>query len=313
MKISVIVPCYNEEEVLFESAVRLKKVINGCLTQQQITDYEIIFVDDGSNDGTPEILKSLSSEDPKIKVVTFSRNFGHQVAITAGINFSQSNAVVIIDADLQDPPELIPEMVSKWKQGYKVVHMKRKRRQGESVLKLALANMFYRIFNVLSIVKIPLDVGDFKLLDKDVVNYLKELREHTKFIRGQVMLAGYSQTYLEYERQPRFAGGSKYSLLKSSGLALNGVVSLSPKPLRIVTFLGIFGVIASILVGIYTLLSKFLLPDKVIPGWASLLLITTFFSSIQLISMGIVGEYVGRIFDEVKNRPIYVIKEKINC
>jgi polyisoprenyl-phosphate glycosyltransferase len=246
-------------------------------------------------------------------VITFSRNFGHQIAITAGVDFAQTDAVVIIDADLQDPPELIPGMIDKWKEGNKIVHMKRKRRSGESVPKIALAKMFYRFFNTLSVVKIPHDAGDFKLLDKDVVNYLKGLKEHNKFIRGLVMLGGFKEAGLEYDRPARFAGKPKYSLIKSSGLALNGVVSLSAKPIRVVTFLGLGGVITSILVGAYTLLAKFLFPDKVIPGWASLLLVIVFFSSIQLISLGIVGEYVGRIFDEVKNRPLYVIKERTNC
>lgn len=313
MKLAIIIPCYNEEEVLNELAKRLKGALTRCQESGEIKNYELIFVDDGSTDKTPALLRGIAQEEKKAKVISFSRNFGHQIAISAGIEYSDADAAIIMDADLQDPPEIIPAIVRKWKEGFKVVHMKRKSRAGEGLIKKILAKVFYRFINWVSYIEIPRDVGDFKLLDKAVVNYLKEIKEHHRFMRGLEVLAGFNQAILEYDREARFAGKPKYSFWKSFRLAIDGITSFSSRPLRIVTFLGVLGIISSICLTAYAIISKVMLPQKVLPGWTSLLISLTFFSGIQLFSLGLIGEYVGRIYEEVKNRPLYVVREKINC
>jgi dolichol-phosphate mannosyltransferase len=313
MKISIVVPCYNEEIVLEEAKKRLFVALEGCIKAKEISDYEIVFVDDGSTDNSFSVLTGFARDDRKIKIISFSRNFGHQIAITAGIEACEGDAAVIMDADLQDPPEYIPSMIRKWKEGFRVVHMRRKKRLGESAVKVLLAALFYRFINLLSNVKIPMDSGDFKLIDKTVMDYLKQTKEHHKFIRGLVVLAGFDQTIMDYERQPRFAGKPKYSLLRSLRLAIDGIVSFSSYPLKTVTLMGAIGMISSILLFAYALTSKMFFPEKVLPGWTSLLIVFSFFCGLQMFSLGIIGEYVARIYEEVKDRPLYVVKQKINC
>jgi len=259
------------------------------------------------------MLKNYASLDMKVKIISFSRNFGHQIAIMAGIEACEGDAAVIMDADLQDPPECISSMIRKWKDGFQVVHMRRKKRIGENALKVLLAALFYRFINFLSDVKMPMDSGDFKLIDKKVIGYLKETKEQHKFMRGLVVLAGFDQTVMDYERQPRFRGKPKYSLLRSLRLAVDGIVSFSSYPLKTVTFLGAIGIISSILLFAYALTSKMFFPEKVLPGWTSLLIAFSFFCGLQMVSLGIIGEYVARIYDEVKGRPLYVIRHKVNC
>ncbi len=312
MKISIVVPCFNEDKVIKELIERLKETLTICLDIKLITKYEIIFIDDGSSDNTLLLLRSFSRDDERIKVVSFSRNFGQQIAITAGIDAADGDAMVIMDADLQDPPELIPEMIKEWNKGYKIIHMKRKQRIGESGLKKFTAKIFYRLLNKLTTVEIPLDSGDFKLLDKEIILYLRKLTEHFRFMRGLEVLAGFSQLTLEYDRPARFAGKPKYSFLKSFKLAVDGITSFSSKPLKMVTVLGIIGIISSFILMAYAMMSKIMLPNRILPGWTSLLIVVVFFSSIQLFSLGLIGEYIGRIYEEVKGRPLYVIKDKIN-
>lgn len=312
MKVSVIAPCYNEEKVVLQFIERVRAVLTRCLVSRAIQDFEMILVDDGSSDNTLALIKSQTAGEPRIKAVSFSRNFGHQAAIAAGLNYSSGDATVVIDCDLQDPPELIPDMLEKFKEGYSIVHTKRKRRRGEGVFKKVFAGIFYRVLNCLSTVKIPEDSGDFKLLDSRVVAYLRSLKEHHRFMRGLEVLAGFRQVTIEYDRAPRLAGEPKYSFWKSLGLALDGITSLSSRPLKLVTYFGLIGIASSLGFTVYAFVSKFLYPDKVIPGWTSLLIAFTFFSGIQLCSLGLIGEYVGRIFEEVKDRPLYVTRETVN-
>lgn len=312
MKISIVIPCFNEQEVIEELFKRLSDVLDQCLHEETIRDYELLFVDDGSSDNTYTVLGSLALKDPRVKAISFSRNFGHQIAISAGLDYVNSDAVVIMDADLQDPPEMIPEMLAKWKAGYKIVHMKRKKRLGERIFKRLFAKVFYRLLSKLSSIDIPLDTGDFKLLDKDVVGYLKKIKEHHRFMRGLEVLPGFSQTSLEYDRSARLAGLPKYSFWKSLSLAIDGITSFSSRPLRVVTYVGLLGIISSIGLTAYAVISKIYSPQTTLSGWTSLLISLTFFSGIQLISLGLIGEYVGRIYDEVKQRPLYVIKDTIN-
>jgi polyisoprenyl-phosphate glycosyltransferase len=311
-KLAVVIPCYNEEAIVETLLKRLTDALTGCVTGRHIDSYEIITVDDGSQDRTFAMLASAASKDKKIKLVSLSRNCGHQVAISAGLDYAQAEAVIVMDADLQDPPELIPEIVGVWKKGFKVVHMKRRARKGEGFFKKAAAKMFYRVLNAFSTVPIPPDTGDFKLLDKEVVLYLRRLKEHHRYLRGLTTLAGFNQTTLEYDRPPRFAGRPKYSFWKSLQLASDGVTSLSSRPLKMVTYLGVIGIIGSVVLAVYAVISKFLFSQTVLRGWTSLLIALTFFSGIQLFSLGLIGEYVGRIFEEVKNRPLYVVKETVN-
>lgn len=307
-KVSVVIPMYYEEEVAKECYNRVFKVLT-CLKDY---DYEIIFINDGSKDNTLEILDDIAKEDKKVKVISFARNFGHQCAVTAGLKYVTGDAIVIIDADLQDPPELIPEMLKLWENGNEVIYGKRKAREGESKFKLLTAKMFYKTLNVLSDVDIPKDTGDFRLVDKKVVDVINSLPEHNKFLRGLFSWVGFKQTPFEYERKERFAGKTKYPLKKMLKLASDGIISFSTKPLKIVGGLGIFSVIASILILLYAILSFIFKWNNLAAGWTSLMVVTTFLSGIILISLWMIGEYIARIYDEVKGRPQYIIDKTIN-
>ena len=306
--ISVVVPVYCEGQVVQESYRRLKAVLDGLDGYQ----YELLFVDDGSSDDTLVQLKALSSKDPKLRIVSFSRNFGHQIAITAGMDHAIGDAVVIIDADLQDPPELIPEMIALWEKGNHVVHAVRRSRPGESAFKLATAAVFYRVLDRLTEVKIPLDTGDFKLLDRKVINVLKQVREKHRFVRGLVAWAGYKQAELPYERSERFAGETKYPLKKMVKFALDGITSFSIKPLKLATKLGFVSVLIGLCLTVYVFISKLMYPTQTEHGWASLLIAIVFFGGIQLVTLGLIGEYVGRIYDESRSRPLYIVAEEVN-
>ena len=306
-KISVVVPMYCEEEVANESYNRLTKVLRSI----ENYDYEIIFVDDGSNDNTLAILKTLVLEDKHAKIVVFSRNFGHQCAVSAGLKYVSGDIAVIIDADLQDPPEVIPDMLKKYEEGYEVIYAKRKKRNGESLFKLLTANIFYRFINLLSEVAIPKDTGDFRLVDKKVVDYINKLPEHNKFLRGLFSWVGFRQTAFEYERQSRFAGTTKYPLKKMIKFASDAIISFSSKPLKLAGQLGLITIFISFCLIIYSLIAYFY-ELSITPGWTSIMIAVTFFSGIQLISLWIMSEYIARIYDETKDRPSYIISETIN-
>ncbi len=308
-KISVIVPMYYEQEVAMECYRRIKSVLIGLSNEYE---HEIIFVNDGSKDNTLDILKNIANEDKFVKVISFSRNFGHQAAVMAGIRHCSGDVTLIIDADMQDPPELMVEMLNKWKEGYKIVYAKRKKRKGESPFKLFTAKMFYKALNNLSNVDIPKDTGDFRLVDKEVVDVVKEMPEHNKFLRGLFSWVGYKQTPIEYERQARYAGKTKYPLGKMLKLATDGIIGFSTKPLKMVGIIGIFSILLSILILIYSLLSYFLDWNNLTAGWTSIMVTVTFFAGVQLMSLWIMSEYIARIYDESKGRPEYIIEEKIN-
>lgn len=302
MPLSIVVPCYNEQSVLPELHSRLVVVLEGI----EGIRFEIIYTDDGSQDQTPEILRQLHASDERVRVVSLSRNFGHQMAVSAGLEHATGEAVVIIDADLQDPPEVIPEMLARWRDGYQVVYGMRARRTGETTFKLWTAKLFYRLLNVLSETEIPLDVGDFRLLDRKVVDVLLAMPERDRFLRGMISWIGFKQIAVIYDRAPRSAGESKYSMTKMLRFAVDSVISFSLAPLRLAIWIG-FGAIAASFAGIiYALIVRLYTTDWV-RGWASIFTAVLFLGGIQLITLGIVGEYVGRIYAEVKLRPLYVV------
>ena len=307
-KISVIIPMYYEEEVAEECYKRMTSVLQNI----ENYDYEIICINDGSRDKTLSILENLAIRDKKLKILSFSRNFGHQCAVTAGLKYVTGDAIVIIDADLQDPPELIPKMLKLWEAGNDVIYGKRKTRDGESVFKLFTAKMFYKTLNALSDVEIPKDTGDFRLVDRKVVDTINSLPEHNKFLRGLFSWVGYKQIPFQYERKERFAGKTKYPLKKMLKLASDGIISFSTKPLKIVGGLGILSIVISFILLIYALISYIFKLNNLSAGWTSLMLGITFFAGVQLLSLWIMSEYIARIYDESKNRPQYIIEKKIN-
>ena len=304
--ISVVVPMYFEEEVAQECYNRLKSVM-----LQNNINYEFVFVNDGSTDRTMEILSEIAANDYRTKIVNFARNFGHQVAVTAGIAAAKGDAIVIIDADLQDPPEVIPELIAKWEEGYEVVYAKRKQRKGETWFKLLTAKYFYKFLNYMSDIDIPKDTGDFRIIDRKIADVFNQMTERNRFIRGMMSWVGFRQTYVEYECDERFAGETKYPLKKMIKFASDGIIAFSTKPLRIVMSLGLLSVLISIIVLLYTITVK-VFGHGTQTGWASIMVAITFFSGIQLLGLGIVGQYIARIYDESKNRPIYIVKETIN-
>lgn len=308
-KISVVIPMYYEEEVAKQC---YEKVSNVLKKLGEKYDYEIIFVNDGSKDKTLEILEDIAKDDKRAKIISFSRNFGHQAAVTAGLKEVSGDAIVIIDADLQDPPELIPQMLELWEQGNEVIYGKRKTRKGESAFKLLTAKMFYKTLNALSDVEIPKDTGDFRLVDRKVVDVINSLPEHNKFLRGLFSWVGFKQEAYEYERQERYAGKTKYPLKKMLKLASDGIISFSTKPLKLVGALGIVSIIISIILLIYALISYIFKLNQLSAGWTSIIVAVTFFAGVQLLSLWIISEYIGRIYDESKGRPQYIVDKKIN-
>ncbi|HEX5707063.1 MAG TPA: glycosyltransferase family 2 protein [Pyrinomonadaceae bacterium] len=307
-RLSVVVPCYNEEAVIREAHARLLDE----LAKLEGAEFEIVYVDDGSRDRTPEILRELSEGDARVRVVRLSRNFGHQTAVTAGLEHSRGEAVVIIDADLQDPPAVIREMVAEWRGGAHVAYGERVERAGETQFKLWTAKAFYRLMNRMSKVQIPLDTGDFRLMDRRVVDALLRMPERDRFVRGMVAWVGFRQVPVRYARAPRFAGESKYPLFKMLKFAMDGVVSFSFTPLRLAMWTG-FAAIGVAFAGIvYAVLLRFLFdPSHWVRGWASIFVAVLFMGGVQLVSLGIIGEYVGRIYGEVKNRPLYFVRERL--
>ena len=304
--ISIVVPCLNEEEVLRDTNRRLVAVL-----EQLPQRFEILYVDDGSTDGTPEILRELQADDERIRVVRFSRNFGHQMAITAGLEHASGDAVAIIDADLQDPPEVIADFVAKWMDGFDVVYGVRGERRGETAFKLWTAKVFYRLIGKLSDTEIPLDTGDFRLMGRRVVDALLAMPERDRFVRGMVSWLGFSQAAVPYRRAARAAGVTKFSLFKMLRFATDGIVSFSILPLRLATWVG-FAASGIALLGILiTVVERLMGVEGLVKGWASILVAILFIGGVQLICMGIIGEYVGRIYGESKRRPLYVVRERM--
>ena len=301
--ISVVGPVYNESEGIALFHERLSKTLKGLGLP-----YEIIYVNDGSRDNTLEVLRSFRRNDPHVKIVDFSRNFGHQLAITAGMDHAAGDACIVIDTDGQDPPELIPKLVEAWQQGNQVVYAVRTRREGETWFKLLTAAMFYRLMRRITTVDIPLDAGDFRLVDRRVLDVLREMRETHRFVRGLTSWAGYKQTKVEYPRAERAFGETNYPLVKMLRFALDGITAFSHAPLRWVTMFGLAVFSLSLAVGAWVVWVR-LFNDRAVQGWASLMVIVLFMGGANLIAMGVIGEYLARIFDEVKRRPLYVVRE----
>lgn len=308
-KISVVIPMYCEEEV---ADICYKRVVNNLKKLSDKYSYEIIFINDGSKDSTLEILKKIASNDDNVKIISFSRNFGHQAAVTAGIRNVTGDAVIIMDADLQDPPELFNGMIEKWEEGYEVVYGKRRTREGESIFKLLTAKMFYNTLNKLSEIEIPKDTGDFRLVDRKVIDVIATLPEHNKFLRGLFSWVGFNQYAYEYNRVNRVVGKTKYPFKKMFKLATDGILSFSAKPLKIVGAIGIFSVIVSIIILIYSIVSYMFKLNSLTPGWTSIMCTMTFIGGIILISLWMIGEYIARIYEESLGRPEYIIDELIN-
>lgn len=304
--ISVVIPCFNEEAVIQATYRRLTGIL-GAMAETQL---EFVFIDDGSRDRTPALLRGLQDADPRVRVVFFSRNFGHQIAVTAGIEHASGDAVVLIDADLQDPPEVIEEMVARWRSGVDVAYGTRSTREGESALKLWTAKSFYRFINRISETEIPLDTGDFRLMDRRVVDAFLSMPERDRFVRGMVAWLGFRQESVPYRRAARFAGETKYPLRKMIRFATDGILSFSLAPLRLAIWIGFATAGVATLGIIYALLVR-LFTNHWVPGWALLFIACMTLGSMQLVCVGAVGEYVGRIYGEVKRRPLYIVRERL--
>jgi len=303
--LSVIVPCKNEEAVLRQTHGRLVSAL-----QQLNGAFEIIYIDDGSTDATFDVLRRIQGEDSRVRIVQFSRNFGHQIAITAGLDHASGDAVVLIDADLQDPPEVIPMMVEQWRNGFDVVYGLRTEREGETLFKLWTAKAFYRVLNRLSGVPIAVDTGDFRLMDRKVVNALLDMPEQDRFLRGMVSWLGFRQAAVPYRRAARQLGETKYPLLKMLRLAMDGIASFSVVPLKIATWLG-FSASAVALALILYAICVHAFTHTWVTGWTSLFIAILFVGGAQLVCLGIIGEYVGRIYGESKRRPLYLVQELV--
>lgn len=303
LELSIIIPIYNEEAnigLLYERLGRVVKEITGS--------YEFVFVNDGSRDRSMQLIRALAEKDGAVRFINFSRNFGHQIAVTAGLDACKGQHIVIIDADLQDPPELIREMREKMKEGFEVVYARRRKRVGESFMKRFTAKVFYRTLAKLTSVDIPLDTGDFRIMDRKIVDVLKSMPEQQKFLRGQISWAGFRQTYIEYDRDQRNAGETGYTYRKMIRFALDGITGFSNVPLKFATLTGFFVSGITFLISLYALYSRFIAKDYV-PGWTSLILAVLFIGGVQLISIGIIGEYVSRLSANVRNRPLYVVED----
>ena len=304
--ISLVIPCFNEEEGIHETHRRLSQMLarlEGC-------SYEIVYVDDGSRDRTPALLRDLQAADPHVRVVYLSRNFGHQFAVSAGLGHATGDAVVIMDADLQDPPEVVPEMIERWRQGYEVVYGVRTDREGETRFKLITARVFYRLIRRMSDTDIPLDTGDFRLLDRRVVDAIVAMPERDRFVRGMVSWVGFRQIGVPYRRAARFAGSTKYPLAKMARFAVDGLLSFSVKPLRLSTWLGFLSAGVALVAIVYALMQRLFTSDWV-TGWTALIIAILFLGGVQLISLGIIGEYIGRLYGEAKRRPLFLVRERL--
>jgi dolichol-phosphate mannosyltransferase len=305
IRYSVVAPCWNEEGNLHELYHRIKEVMD-----RTDDTWELVLINDGSTDRTAELMKELHAQDPRVHYIQFARNFGHQIAVTAGMDYAQGEAVILIDADLQDPPELILEMIKKWKEGFEVVYAVRSERKGETWFKLLTARLFYRLIYRITDVNIPLDTGDFRLMDRKVVNQMKRMKEHHRFIRGLTSWIGFKQTGVYYVREERFAGETKYPLRRMIRLAITAITGFSIFPLQLATFMGFVTAGLSALAILIAIIAR-LSGGQAFEGQATTLVMVLFLGSVQLISLGIIGEYLGRIYDEVRARPLYIIDEAV--
>ena len=305
--VSIVVPCFNEEEAIAETHRRLAALAMDRPGER----FEFVFVDDGSRDRTLELLRGIADSDQRVRVVSFARNFGHQLAVTAGIDHAQGDAVVLIDADLQDPPEVVGEMIDRWKEGYEVVYGVRTERLGESRFKLLTSHFFYRLLNWLSDTPIPLDTGDFRLMDRAVADVLRDMPERDRFIRGLVSWIGFRQMALPYRRAERYAGSTKYPLRKMLRFASDGMISFSVKPLKLAIMVGLISALIACLGVIWVLAGRLFTDGWVVPGWSATILAIMFLGGVQLLCTGILGEYIGRIYMQSKGRPLYVVGEII--
>lgn len=303
--LSIIIPVYNEENNIDPLIQRLLPIIEKY-------KFELLFVNDGSKDKTAEAIKKYAEKNKHIKLVTFNRNFGHQMALIAGYQIAKGDCVITMDADMQDPPEILPEMIQQWQEGIEIVYAKRKKREVDSFFKRKTAEWFYSFMNMLTDSRIPENVGDFRLLDKKVVDFLKSLPEHSPFLRGLVAWSGYSEGFVYFERAKRHSGKTHYSLPKMINFALDGITSFSAKPLRTASYLGFLTASFGFLGMLYAIIGKLFLPIPFVTGWTGLFVGIMFFGGVQLMTIGIIGEYIGKIYTEVLNRPHYIIKEKVN-
>ncbi|NEO11882.1 MULTISPECIES: glycosyltransferase family 2 protein [unclassified Moorena] len=300
---SLVIPVYNEENSILELYRRI------CTVMDQLGEVELILVNDGSCDRSLELMRDLHQKDPRVCYLSLSRNFGHQIAVTAGLNFVRGQGIIVLDADLQDPPEIIPVLVEKWQQGYQIVYAQRTQRRRESWLKRFPAYLFYRLLRRLANVEIPLDTGDFCLMDRRVVDVLNAMPERNRYVRGLRSWVGLRQTSVSYVRDPRFAGEIKYTIRKSLALAVDALVSFSKVPLRIATYLGLLATAIALLMAGLVLYWRIFEPNSPVTGFATIMIAIFFLGAVQLVSIGILGEYVGRIYEEVKGRPLYVLSE----
>ena len=304
--VAVVVPFLNEEENLPLMYERLSAAMAG-----QPEQLQLILVDDGSTDGSTRWVAELARRDSRVTLLRLSRNFGHQIAITAGMDHADTDAVIIMDADLQDPPEVVPELLAKWREGFEVVYAVRKSRAGESWAKKFLAASFYRVFHRMANIEVPMDAGDFRLIDRKVVNAMREVRELHRFMRGLTCWVGFRQGAVFYERAARHAGHTKYPVWKSARLAWDALTSFSGTPLRWMTFLGLLVSMAGGLLALRIIIGKLMGHSETVPGWTSLVTLMLLLSGIQLVSLGLVGQYVSRVYEEAKRRPLYYITERI--
>ncbi|MFZ5892156.1 MAG: glycosyltransferase family 2 protein [Myxococcota bacterium] len=305
--LSLVIPIFNEEETIPELDRRLRLL----LTMPSVgDDWEVVFVDDGSKDRSRELLLGLAEREPRYRVLGFSRNFGHQMAITAGVDRSSGRAVVVMDADLQDPPEVVAQMLDSFRAGYDVVYAVRKKRHGETLFKRFSAAFFYRFMRTMTGVDIPVDTGDFRLMSRAVVQVLSALRERHRFVRGLVAWVGFRQTAVYYDRDARFAGETKYPLRRMIRFALDAITSFSVVPLRMATWLGVVAGIIAVGTGIWSIIERLL--SNTVAGWTTIIMAVAFGSSAQLLMTGVLGEYVGRIYEEIKRRPLYIVEREVN-
>lgn len=301
---SVVVPMFNEEESL---PVLYQRIVD--VMEQTSESWEFVMVDDGSSDSTADLIREYARKDKRVRPVILARNFGHQIAVTAGLDYTRGDAIVIIDADLQDPPEVILELIGKWREGYEVVYAVRETREGETFFKLWTARMFYRIINRITSMKIPVDTGDFRLMDRKVVDVMNQMREHHRFLRGMSVWVGFKQVGVKYKRAARYAGETHYPLKKMLKLAITAITGFSFFPLQVATYLGFISSGISIIVIPVVVIMR-LMGNQAFLGQASTLIAVLFLGGVQLIFLGILGEYIGRIYDEVRNRPLYIVREK---
>lgn len=303
--LSVIVPVYNEEKNVDPLFKRLLPLVKSY-------EHEIIFVDDGSKDKTIKVIKEKAKTNSNIKLIVFQRNFGHQQALSAGYQIAKGDCVISLDADLQDPPEIIPQMMEKWQKGAKIIYAKREKREVDGFFKKQTARFFYKLVNFLSDTPIPEDIGDYRLLDRQVVDFLNQLPEKSRFLRGLVAWGGFPADYVYFEREKRFAGTTHYTLSKMVNFAMEGITSFSIKPLRLASYMGFITAFVGFLGIIYAVLGKILLPSYWVTGWTAIFVGIMFMGGIQLLTVGIIGEYIGKVYQEIQGRPQFLIKEKVN-